>query len=405
MTKSVNILDFGAIPNDNSDSTEAIRRAVSAGAGGTVIFPEGVFLCGSIQLYGDTEYVFDKGCVLRAAEISAFTPIGFRHNEMGDTTSMLWAIGENNISLRGEGIIDLGAWRYYHTGVPVSGEMYQKNTTRLNQPIFFESCRNIRIEGLRFEHSPCWTLTFSRSSIIVAENLTIVNDTMIPNSDGIHFSACQKGIVRGCTISGGDDCIALTCITDFNGCNRDITVYDCELSSNSAAVRIGHNAERIRMERLHIRDTNRGIGIFTRDGTIIRDIAISDIELHTKPRGLCWWGNGDGIVISAVQEKSRIDNVQISCVRGTVGNGIIVYGNAQNVKNVKLSDISLTCIGEGNSFLDLRPYLSGQLPEKNIAYIIHGTKNTVFEEVKVNHVDAHAEYSNNANLTGEIVNL
>ncbi|MBE6613001.1 MAG: hypothetical protein E7632_10960 [Ruminococcaceae bacterium] len=403
MNIPVSIRDFGAVPDGITDCTEPFRRAVEAGYGKAVVFPAGVYVSGPICLAGDTEYVLEAGCILRASERARFVPIGYHHNEMADTTSFLWAIGAQNITIRGEGTIDFGASQYYNRAASMcGGEMYQKNSARLNQPMFFDHCRNVRVSGLRLINSPCWTLTFSESENITAEHLTIKNDPLIPNSDGIHFSACRSGVVRGCTISGGDDCIALTCITKKDGCNRDITVNDCILSSNSAGIRIGHNAEQIRMSDIRIVDANRGIGIFTANGTVIRDVELSDITMQTRPRGLCWWGNGDGIVIAAAQDNSRIEDVEVSRVSGNAGNGVIVYGNGHNVENVRLRDICLSLSGEGNAYLDLRPYDARKLSESHTAYIVSGTRNTWLENVYIGHSGGYIECTDNENLSGEI---
>lgn len=51
----------------------------------------------------------------------------------------------------------------------------------------------------------------------------------------------EKGaIIRGCNVSAGDDCIALTCITDWNKPCQDFTISDCVLRSCSKAIVIGY---------------------------------------------------------------------------------------------------------------------------------------------------------------------
>ena len=102
MQEICTITDFGADSSGKAPSTEAIRQAIRSGAGGTVVFPAGEFVSSSLELRDDTAYRFEKGCVLRAEKLSSFAPIGYRHNEMKDVTSLLWAIGKKNITICGD---------------------------------------------------------------------------------------------------------------------------------------------------------------------------------------------------------------------------------------------------------------------------------------------------------------
>lgn len=406
MQKIIKITDFGADETGKTLSTEAIKKAIVSGKGGTVIFPKGKFISGSLELTDDTIYMFEKGCILCAASLSNFYKIGYNHNEMKEVTSFLWAIGKKNITLCGEGTIEFGAHEYYNsTSEVICGQMYKKNETRLNQPIFFDHCSNIRVENLTFTDSPCWTLTFSETDGISVSDITIQNNRMIPNSDGIHLSASRNALIRRCRICGGDDSIALTCITNKSGVNRNISISDCELSSNSAAIRIGHNVDNVNIERIKILNSNRGIGIFTADKTKISNVTIKDVELNTRPLNKCWWGNGDSIVIAAPQSESQIRNIAVSNIYGTAGNGLIIFGNALNINNVILSDINLNLRCDGNNLLDLRPYHSKELHEKFISHIIRDSQNVSLENVNIRHSGGYSEVESNSELRFDRVRI
>lgn len=388
------ITDFGADGSGRTLSTDAITDAIKFGEGGTVIFPSGVFVSGSLELRDDTIYRFEKGCVLRAAELSHFAPIGYKHNEMNDVTSFLWATQKKNIMICGEGVIDFGASQYYNrSAATLGGQMYEKIVERMNQPIFFDHCENISVTGVKLTNSPCWTLTFSETDGVKVENIVIENDRLIPNSDGIHLSASRNVRIRDCRISGGDDSVALTCITNKSGVNRNIMIENCELSSNSAAVRIGHNAENVKLEHIKIHDSNRGIGIFTANNTKINNIEINDVKLETRPAAQCWWGNGDSIVIAATQSESRIGNITISDVSGSAGNGPITFGNGQNIDNISINNMDLSLDGTGNHMLDLRPYHCEPLENSFIPYIIKDSKNVFFKNVRIKYPGGYSDFS------------
>ena len=349
----MNILDYGAIGDGKTINTEVINIAVkdcASKGGGTVIIPAGVFLTGSIQLFSNVRLFLDNGAVLKSTAIlDDFPIIGFKHNEMGDVTSLLWAMNEENISICGNGVVDLSSDLTY-SGYEIGSYLVDKsnlseerltegilpkNNERVNQPFFFESCKNINIEGIKIINSPCWTITFSRSRDIFVRSITINNDLCVPNDDGIHFSSCENSLVSDCNISCADDCIALTCITSFEGINKNITITNCNLRSRSAAVRIGHYADGVCISNLNIYKSNRGIGIFTRNASSITNVSISNIRIETFLLAGGWWGKAEPIIIAATKEESVIENISISNVVGECENGIIIYGGNHNIYFLK----------------------------------------------------------------------
>jgi polygalacturonase len=63
-----NVRDYGAAGDGNAKDTEAIRKAIDAAAkasGGTVYFPAGQYLSGSIHLQSNITLYLDAGAVLK----------------------------------------------------------------------------------------------------------------------------------------------------------------------------------------------------------------------------------------------------------------------------------------------------------------------------------------------------
>jgi len=90
--------------------TKALQVAVDACAakgGGVVVIPPGEFLTGSIELRSNVTLEIAGGAVLRGSpDLADYPPVPFVHNEFGEVRSLLWAIGQRNIRLRGAGEID-----------------------------------------------------------------------------------------------------------------------------------------------------------------------------------------------------------------------------------------------------------------------------------------------------------
>src|SRR4249920_3526928 len=69
-TAIYNVKDFGAIANGTTLDSRAINRAIDTIAskgGGTLFFPAGVYLCGSIQLKSNITLYLDQGTVIEAS--------------------------------------------------------------------------------------------------------------------------------------------------------------------------------------------------------------------------------------------------------------------------------------------------------------------------------------------------
>ena len=81
--------------------------------GGTVVIPEGIFLSGTLELKNVSIFL-EKGAVLKgSSEISDYYANSFIHNEMKQTISLLYAMNRDNISISGEGTIDLNSDAFF----------------------------------------------------------------------------------------------------------------------------------------------------------------------------------------------------------------------------------------------------------------------------------------------------
>ena len=62
----------------------------------------------------------------------------------------------------------------------------------------------------------------------------------VPNDYGIHLCSCKGVVISDCNISGGDDCIALSGITNWEKPCEDVVITNCVLRSCSKAIVIGY---------------------------------------------------------------------------------------------------------------------------------------------------------------------
>ena len=357
---TVSIADRGAVADGKTMNTAAIQAAVDAcvsGGGGTVVVPAGVWLTGSIQLKSNVTLQLENGAVLKGSpKLADYPPNGFKHPELGETRCLLWAIGQHNVTISGDGTIELAdtpffAWDRLRTGLPPEDDAklteWQRNQCvvtaldRPTQPIFFHECRHVRMEGVTVTHSPCWTLVFSCCNDVLLHRVRVDNNLQIPNDDGVHLTGSSNIIISDCFITAGDDAIAVSAITNPNSPCENITVTNCILTSRSAAIRFGYRAAKVRnvtVSNLVIRDSQRGIFLNAGDDGYVEHVTMSNIVLDTHMFAGAWWGKGEPLVITAAHSNGHIRDVTLSHVRGTAENSIVIVGDHRNVSNITLED-------------------------------------------------------------------
>lgn len=362
---TVSIADHGAVADGKTLNTVAIQAAVddcASKGGGTVLVPAGVWLSGSIGLKSQVTLRLEAGAILRgSSRLEDYPPNGFKHRELGDTRSLLWAIHQSDISICGEGTIELADrpffdWDKLRTGLPAEKdpllEDWQRKQcvvtagNRPTQPIFFHDCRHLRLEGVTIRNSPCWTVTFSDCTDIQVHGIRIDNNLQIPNNDGMHFCGSKNIVISDCIIRGGDDCLAFTGITDPDSVCEHIAIANCVLASRSCAIHLGYSSGKVRdvaINNLVISDSSRGFAIQAGDHGWVENVTIDNVVMETRMFAGAWWGKGEPFIISTASSTSaRIHGISISHVRARAENSILVVGQNQNVSDIVLSDWDLT---------------------------------------------------------------
>ena len=112
------VKSYGATGSAKAADTTAINRAIdaaNAAGGGTVFFPAGTYVSGSIHLKSNVTLYLDSGAVIQAsADPEAYDPAEpnpsiEKYQDYGHShwrNSLLWGEGVENVAILGQGLIN-----------------------------------------------------------------------------------------------------------------------------------------------------------------------------------------------------------------------------------------------------------------------------------------------------------
>jgi len=202
---SLNVRDFGAAGNGTTKDTAAIQKAIDRCGvlgGGEVLFPEGSYLTGAVQLRSNTTLRLASGAtILGSPDFADYpvTQVRWEGKWIPGRTGLIYAIDATQLAIAGPGKV---------AGNPaLGGRPTAQDPLRHPALIEFIRCTGIRLEDFSAEHRLMWCIHPTNCENIDIRNLTI--RTTGGNGDGIDIDSCKHVRIDGCDISTGDDCIAI----------------------------------------------------------------------------------------------------------------------------------------------------------------------------------------------------
>ncbi len=274
------IVDFGAVSDGEFVNTAAIQETIdeaAAAGGGTVVVPPGVFKTGAIFLKQDVQLHLAAGAVLLGSTDLADYPKRMTRIEGHFEPwrpALVNASGMTAVRISGDGVLD-GNGKPFWTAFWMRRQENRKCTNlEVERPrlMFLDNCRDVVVRGIHLKDSGFWNLHMYSCRYVLVEGLTItapngapprfrdpdhpwdeVSVDRAPSSDGIDVDSCQNVTIRGCTISVGDDCIALKgskgplALADQSSPPvENILIEDCNFDSGHGMVTCGSEATIIR---------------------------------------------------------------------------------------------------------------------------------------------------------------
>src|ERR1700677_2362186 len=228
-----NVRDYGAKGDKIANDTSAIQATIDAcsqSGGGEVLVPAGNFYSGQITLKSNVTLDLQNGATIWESDNIR----DFDKNPPKRGRSFLFvANGQENIVICGNGKI-------VGTGQDPLGRTNENKSVippyRFGA-IQFVDCRNVRLRDFQILDSEAFTIVLDQCEDVHMDGLTILNNFLRINTDGIDPSSCTNVFISNCHITAGDDCICLK--TRKGAPLENVVVNNCVLESIAGAIKLG----------------------------------------------------------------------------------------------------------------------------------------------------------------------
>jgi polygalacturonase len=253
------VAQYGAKADSKTLDTKAIQAAIDAAAKtrGTVTFPAGTYLTGSIFVKSGVTLKVGKGVTLLGSQDIKDYPVlptRIAGIEMKWPAALVNVYRQDNARIEGEGTIDGNGkvfWDSYWTlrkqyeprGLRWASD-YDAQRPRLVQ--VFDS-KDVKLGGgLLLKRAGFWTVHICYSEGVTIDGVIIRNnqDGLGPSTDGIDIDSSKKILVQNADIDVNDDALCMKAGRDSDGLRvarrtEDVVVRDSIIRSGAAGFTFG----------------------------------------------------------------------------------------------------------------------------------------------------------------------
>lgn len=387
-----NVKNSGAKGNGTDMDTKAINKAIdeaSAAGGGTVFFPAGNYLCGSIHLKSNITLYLDNGATIIAAPAENQDEYDLPENKISNMyedfghrhwhNSLIWGENLHDIAIVGHGMI-------WGKGLVRSND--GENDNRPNKSISLYLCRNVVIRDITLLHAGWFGLLATG-----VDHLTVDNVIMDTNRDGMDIDCCQDVKISNCSInSPNDDGIVLksSYSLGFARPTKNVMITNCEVSGFDEGTFLDATYKKSENKRPTGRiklgtesnggfqnitisncafDYCGGLALETVDGAQLEDVTINNITMRdivNAPVFLTLGARMRGPEGTPVGSLKRVIISNIVAWNVDSKTGAIITGiPGHNIEDISLHDINIYYKGGGTKDQAARevPGLEKEYPE------------------------------------------
>lgn len=309
------IRDYGAVEGGIVSATAAIRAAIddcTVLGGGRVVVPKGHWLTGPIHLRDNVELYFAEGASVEfSTKFSDYLPVVYgilAGNRVYSPSHFIYAYKCKNIAVTGRGVLNGHGEAWWHMKnhqpgmedlikkgkalAPLSQRIYDKPEDGVRPRMLqFVECKNILLSGITMKNSPSWTVHLAWCENITVSGITVENPEDAPNTDGVNFEYCKRGLADGCVISGGDDMCCIKAGRDADAWEsgtpcEDIEIRNCRaVKCSEGGITIGSETSasirNIYIHDCYLEQVKTGFNVKTMKGRggVVENIDVENIEV------------------------------------------------------------------------------------------------------------------------------
>ena len=226
---------------------QAAIDAAAAAGGGRVTVPQGEHTVGSLHLKSGVELHLEKGAVLvgsvRSEDYDSFPAEVCSIRPENSSKVFVYAYDAEDIAITGEGTIDGRGPAFFDTSeASIQWGCYPKPPVERPRMVQFVRCKNVHLQGVTFQDSPCWTMLIRLCENVDIVGIAITADQKMINNDGIDIDGCRHVRARDSVFKTCDDCLILRAMRerpDEHVVCEDIAVSNCRLNSRCQTIRLG----------------------------------------------------------------------------------------------------------------------------------------------------------------------
>lgn len=386
---------FGARADGVTLDTKAINLAIdtcSQQGGGIVYLAPGTYLSGSVILKSHVTLYLEGGAVLLGSQkITDYEPMIGGASGHGDTgvRHLIFARGAENVGLAGPGTVDGQGESYWKpSGIPplppadawmdVIARSYTEKGERPSPMVEFVQCKRVRVEDVRIQHAPSWTMRFVECDEIQVRGISIRNPVYGHNTDGIDITGVSNMFMSDCSIDTGDDCICIKSQAPYGGqprLTRNVVITNCVMTTCSNGFKIGTategGVENITLSNCIVYNDEvdykyrvvSGIAIEAVDGGWVDGITISNVRMQ-RVRTPFFVRLGDRSR-PFPSDRRGIRGVSIDNLHAT---GSILASSVTGLPGAEVRDVSLSHMTLENDFAGRPEWLKREVPENPKGY-------------------------------------
>jgi polygalacturonase len=284
----LDVRNYGAKGDGRTKDTRAIQAALDAAgrSGGTIYFPSGEYVSGTLHLRSRVALRLAAGAVLIAspddADFDPYEELGYDSFADRETTDFAFAL------LQGRALQDvriLGPGR-------IDGNRTRRGGPK---PIALKQCGRIQIHDLTIDNAPNYSISLLGCHDVDIVGVTIRNGY----ADGIDPDCCRNVRIVKCRVESRDDAIVAKAsfALGVRGSTENVLVADCTLVNVRNALKLG----------------TESIGDFK--NIVFRDCTISARPEAWKPYPKGWKPFPSAGISLETVDGGRLEQVRVSGIR------------------------------------------------------------------------------------------